>query len=215
MWTLQPHFRLAHSEPDLVILDLRQDQYSIITDVDLGNINSALAGESNSAVVEYLASVGALWKGAPALQLRPNSCQGMFEERFMTPLAADKSPTLGTRIVSYLQLVRSSFWIRKRRLGNVLDALAGSVIKTDKPETSIDTLKTALSEAFILDVSGNRCLTYSYALTNLARKHSIAARLVIGVRTRPFCSHAWVEVGGKVVNDDPGLRNKLAVIAEA
>lgn len=215
MWTLKHYFRITYSYPDLVLLDLPGDRYSIIPDVDLTGLNSALAGTENSEVVDYLASIGAISRGTPTLQLEPNSSRGMFEERFMTPLAAGQAPSPRTRFASYMELVRSSLWIRKHNLGNVLEALAGSATKPKGPKISIDALKRALSDAFILDLSGNRCLTYSYALTRLARQHSIAARLVIGVRTRPFYSHAWVEVDGTVVNDDPGLRNKLAIIAEA
>ncbi|EPU7144872.1 lasso peptide biosynthesis B2 protein [Escherichia coli] len=40
------------------------------------------------------------------------------------------------------------------------------------------------------------------------------AHLVIGVRTQPFYSHSWVEVGGQVINDAPNMRDKLSVIAE-
>ncbi|MFY1779738.1 lasso peptide biosynthesis B2 protein [Escherichia coli] len=46
----------------------------------------------------------------------------------------------------------------------------------------------------------------------LSRK--ICATLVIGVRTRPFYSHAWVEVNNTVISDDPDLRKKTSVILE-
>ncbi|WP_410010656.1 lasso peptide biosynthesis B2 protein [Phyllobacterium zundukense] len=42
----------------------------------------------------------------------------------------------------------------------------------------------------------------------------IALKLIIGAKTRPFCAHAWVEHDGTVINDDPALRNKLAVLLE-
>jgi hypothetical protein len=45
-----------------------------------------------------------------------------------------------------------------------------------------------------------RCLRRSLVLLQLLARRGIAARLVIGVRTRPgFLAHAWVECGGDPV----------------
>ncbi|HCN8241206.1 TPA: lasso peptide biosynthesis B2 protein, partial [Escherichia coli] len=54
----------------------------------------------------------------------------------------------------------------------------------------------------------------SYALKRILNSRNIDAHLVIGVRTQPFYSHSWVEVGGQVINDAPNMRDKLSVIAE-
>jgi hypothetical protein len=45
------------------------------------------------------------------------------------------------------------------------------------------------------------CLQRSAATACLLRRHGIRAELVIGTQQMPFKSHAWVEVGGRVVND--------------
>jgi hypothetical protein len=50
------------------------------------------------------------------------------------------------------------------------------------------------------------CLQRSFCLARLLRAHGVPARLVIGYRPVPFFSHAWVEVGGRVVNDSPVYR---------
>jgi hypothetical protein len=52
------------------------------------------------------------------------------------------------------------------------------------------------------------CLQRSAALVLLLRFRGVPAQLVIGVERVPFYAHAWVEVAGRVVNDDPevGLR---------
>lgn len=215
MWKLRNSFRLAFASPDLVILDLDQDRFSIIPDADLESLNAGLDGTIRSEVIDYLVEIGALCEGTPALKLSNNNSQGMFEERFMTPLPAAGAVPLATKIGSYLELIRSSVWIRRSRLGVILAAMERARTGTRGKKVRVEALNTTLSKAFVIDVSGNRCLTYSYTLARLAKAHSIAARLVIGVRTRPFFSHAWVEVGGRVVNDDPELRSKLAVIAEA
>jgi hypothetical protein len=47
------------------------------------------------------------------------------------------------------------------------------------------------------------CLQRSAAATCLLRLRGFPAQLVIGVKRMPFLAHAWVEIEGRVVNDDP------------
>jgi hypothetical protein len=47
------------------------------------------------------------------------------------------------------------------------------------------------------------CLQRSAATTLLLRRHGFKAEMVIGAQILPFRSHAWVEIGGVVVNDKP------------
>jgi hypothetical protein len=57
-----------------------------------------------------------------------------------------------------------------------------------------------------------RCLQRSIVTARLMRRRGILAEVVIGYRTAPFFSHAWVEVAGRVVNDSPVYRTKLQVL---
>jgi hypothetical protein len=56
------------------------------------------------------------------------------------------------------------------------------------------------------------CLQRSVATTRLFRKFGVPAELVIGYRADPFLSHAWVEIGGHVVNDSPAYQRRLQVL---
>jgi len=44
------------------------------------------------------------------------------------------------------------------------------------------------------------------------RRHGLRAEMVIGAQMLPFKSHAWVEVGGIVVNDKPYIREIYQVL---
>jgi len=57
-----------------------------------------------------------------------------------------------------------------------------------------------------------RCLQRSVVTTRLLRCCGADARLIIGYRPRPFCSHAWVEVGGRVVNDSARYQRLYQVL---
>jgi hypothetical protein len=56
------------------------------------------------------------------------------------------------------------------------------------------------------------CLQRSAAAVCLLRRHGVAAQMVIGAQQIPFRSHAWVEVGGRVVNDRPYIAEMYAVL---
>ena len=57
-----------------------------------------------------------------------------------------------------------------------------------------------------------RCLQRSIVTARLMRSCDIPAEVVIGYRAAPFFSHAWVEVGGRVVNDSAVYQKKLRVL---
>lgn len=58
------------------------------------------------------------------------------------------------------------------------------------------------------------CLQRSAATTCLLRRHGVPAQMVIGAQPLPFKAHAWVEIGGRVVNDKPYMREMYAVLDE-
>ena len=57
-----------------------------------------------------------------------------------------------------------------------------------------------------------RCLQRSIVIARLMRSHGIPAEVVIGYRGAPFFSHAWVEVGGRMVSDSPVYQRRLLVL---
>ena len=56
------------------------------------------------------------------------------------------------------------------------------------------------------------CLQRSIVTAQVLRANGIQAEVVIGYRAYPFFSHAWVEVGGRVVNDSPAYQTKLQLL---
>ena len=56
------------------------------------------------------------------------------------------------------------------------------------------------------------CLQRSAVLVRMLRANGIPAQMVIGVQTMPFKAHAWVEVGGQIVNDRLASREKYLVL---
>jgi hypothetical protein len=56
------------------------------------------------------------------------------------------------------------------------------------------------------------CLQRSAVTACLLRHHGLPAELVIGAKQMPFMAHAWVEIGGLVVNDKPYMHEMYAVL---
>ncbi|MGV3518785.1 lasso peptide biosynthesis B2 protein [Luteitalea sp.] len=50
------------------------------------------------------------------------------------------------------------------------------------------------------------CLTRSLALGLMLRLRGKPAQLIIGIRPLPLAGHAWIELGGVVVNDDERVK---------
>lgn len=57
------------------------------------------------------------------------------------------------------------------------------------------------------------CLQRSAATACLLKTYGFPAQLVIGVQQLPFVAHAWVEMGGLVVNDKPYMSDIYSVLA--
>jgi hypothetical protein len=56
------------------------------------------------------------------------------------------------------------------------------------------------------------CLQRSAATTCLLKTYGVPAQMVIGAQQMPFKAHAWVEVGGGVVNDKSYTTEIYAVL---
>jgi hypothetical protein len=56
------------------------------------------------------------------------------------------------------------------------------------------------------------CLQRSAVLTVLLRRKGVRAEMVLAARDFPVQGHAWVEVGGQVVNDKPSVQADYSVL---
>jgi len=57
-----------------------------------------------------------------------------------------------------------------------------------------------------------QCLQRSVVTARVLRSYGAEADVVIGYRLAPFLAHAWVEVGGRIVNDSPTFQSRLQVL---
>ncbi|HVG45749.1 MAG TPA: lasso peptide biosynthesis B2 protein [Longimicrobium sp.] len=58
------------------------------------------------------------------------------------------------------------------------------------------------------------CLEQSLALYVLLRRRGVPAELRLGVQVYPFYAHAWVELHGEPLNEDPETVEKFRALPE-
>jgi hypothetical protein len=86
--------------------------------------------------------------------------------------------------------------------------------RSPRPSGAVaDEIVWSVDEACVWYVKRAACLQRSTVATWLLRRHGIPADMVIGCRPLPFESHAWVEVGGRVVNDLPQYQRAFTVLS--
>ena len=80
------------------------------------------------------------------------------------------------------------------------------------PPDAVERICSAVDMACIWYWKEVLCLQRSAATTCLLKKNGVPAQMVIGAQQLPFKAHAWVEVGGRVVNDKSYTREMYAVL---
>lgn len=97
------------------------------------------------------------------------------------------------------------------------DALPGVEAGTEDGQEVIERTLSAVRSAtkFYWRVRRD-CLPRSLTLYLLLRSQGIPAHLCIGVQKYPFfAAHAWVEVGGRPLDENPDRIGKLALLSRS
>lgn len=111
-------------------------------------------------------------------------------------------------IAAFLALVAADVIMKFggfRRLHETVKRWPVAGKKIDDPEL-IEALCAAVERAGRYYPKQALCLQRSAVGTCLLRVQGIAAQMVIGCRKIPFKGHAWIEVNGQVVNDNPKVQ---------
>src|SRR5712692_409178 len=71
----------------------------------------------------------------------------------------------------------------------------------EAPSNVMDRVCDAVNRACIWYPKRALCLQRSAVTTCLLRSYGVSAQMVLGAQKLPFKAHAWVEVGGRAVNE--------------
>ena len=78
-------------------------------------------------------------------------------------------------------------------------------------QKAVESICTAVNYACIWYPKHVLCLQRSFVTTYLLRKHGVDAQMVLGAQKLPFQAHAWVEVGGRAVNERSNVQTTYVV----
>lgn len=115
---------------------------------------------------------------------------------------------------AYAALLYFEFLLRRRNFPAVYDAVRRRPCrKRDYEADTISRVCSAVDSACIWYWKQVLCLQRSAVTTCLLKDNGIPAQLVIGAQHTPFRAHAWVEVDGRVVNDN-SYTNEIYVVLD-
>lgn len=101
----------------------------------------------------------------------------------------------------------AKFWLRYRDLAGIAESvkrlrrggpLAGAPVELDELSTSVSSY--VRMRPFLMTAQ-DQCLRDSLTLVRFLARRGLYPTWVIGVKTRPFVAHSWVQSGRVVLND--------------
>ena len=114
---------------------------------------------------------------------------------------------------AYLKLIQFDLYLARGNFAALYDKVRKySVGKWAPAPDTVERICSAIDMACIWYWKEALCLQRSAATACLLKKFGVSAQLVIGAQQMPFKAHAWVEVGGCVVNDKSYTPEMYAVL---
>jgi len=114
---------------------------------------------------------------------------------------------------AYLKLIYFDLYLARGNFGALYDKVRRYPIgKEPATKDAVERICSAVDMACIWYWKEALCLQRSAATACLLKRHGVPAQMVIGAQQMPFKAHAWVEVGGRVVNDKPYMQEMYAVL---
>jgi len=114
---------------------------------------------------------------------------------------------------AYLKLIHFDLYLARGNFAALYNKVRVYPIAKKSPTPdAVERICHAVDMACIWYWKEALCLQRSAAAACLLKKYGVPAQLVIGAQQIPFKAHAWVEVGGRVVNDKPYTQEMYAVL---
>jgi hypothetical protein len=114
---------------------------------------------------------------------------------------------------AYWKLIHFDLYLARGNFAALYDKVRKYPVRKRGPAPgAVERICSAIDMACIWYCKEVLCLQRSAATACLLKKYGVLAELVIGAQQMPFKAHAWVEVGGHVVNDKPYTPEMYAVL---
>ena len=230
---------LTYFNDEIIALDLRKDQYILLSEFLSEVIFFALNNEFEHVqekhvltengedrlpddfdeAIEYLREIGILSKNNYSypyimpLKKRGFSAGAPNVDWRMSSSDLDNKVTKKMILEAYLLLIKVYFILKIYGFCGLIKAIKrkkGGCIKRDAKEFNV--IVTALNKACFYFPVRTKCLEWSAALTFMGLRRKWKCNMEIGVQNLPFAAHAWVKADDKVIADTENLPKTLSVI---
>jgi hypothetical protein len=105
---------------------------------------------------------------------------------------------------AYLKLIHFDLYLARGSFARLYEKVRQYPVGRQAPAPdTVERICSAIDMACIWYWKEALCLQRSAATACLLKRYGVTAKMVIGAQQMPFKAHAWVEVGGRVVNDKP------------
>lgn len=218
-WRLTDHVRACRVDEQVILLDLRRNKYLGVSGPALSGLSGLIdgwpavidgAGEPRHGAAHDAWLLSMSQQGMLTTAPRTSIRQASLEEPARSANPENESLPIGTwhQLLSlWRHATQTALWLRRRSLADIAGALEATRIPEPCDVATDDT--AALERAVAVYVflrpfaftAHDRCLHDSLTLHRYLTAQRLATRWVIGVRTRPFGAHSWVQRGSLVLND--------------
>jgi hypothetical protein len=234
------HIYLTYFNDEVIALDLKNDEYTILSSqyseivdmalnnrFDYANGVYTVAGDANfilpddfEEVISHLREIGILANEVlnspyPSKLIKQATSGGAPNIDWrMTGVDSENKSTYAMILEAYIMLVKVYSIIK-------IFGFYG-IVKTIKNKSDIgfntvdakefDPLVDALNKACFYFPVRTKCLEWSITLVLMGMRRRWKCNLEIGVQNLPFTAHAWVAVEDKVIADTQTLPDTLSVI---
>jgi Transglutaminase-like superfamily len=208
-----------------IFLRLRHNNYLAVDSACVSQLKIAVSGWSSCGTAGYdvvhgrttsslkfvneLLELGVLTRserdGKPATHLRIATSDSILEQY---PIRAELNVTVDNLVKFMTSLAFVAFFLKTSRLKALIDRMQR--VKTKQrgatPAPTTDAVVAALRFFRIRPwfyTAKDACLLDSICLTFFLLEYKLNPTFVIGVKTKPFAAHAWVQFDSHVVNDSP------------
>ncbi len=219
-FVLKNHCHACFTRDGGVIFDSSNDRYVLLSEDETDQLQRALIGDQRDAPL--LPKIEAFLSREEAGTVRPLFCdiaKGLHDYTWRY-MPYDRSGYTRSRsdfaFVLWIYVIQ--FLLKLKGIAGTLrfverhPALFRTCLQELEPAKAADKIMIAAR----LSPFRFECLEFSLAMRCYASLHSWKnMRLYLGIQRFPFIAHAWVELGGEPIGDDPLLRNRAAIIFEA
>jgi hypothetical protein len=206
-----------------VFLDLRSNQYLAVPPDSIAALDEIVDGfctlgvaephfrssrSSAESTIKALVSRGILTEsrhaGAPACRAMISASQAIAPGERSNTVRTVRASHLANFVAAFSYAL---FHVRLNRLKPLLDrirtlhARSGEPSTFPHPATVLELLAVFRRLRTYFYTAKDFCLLDALTLALFLHRYEQAPTLVIGVRTKPFVAHAWVQVGNCVVDD--------------